>query len=980
MYNKTGVAFLYISKYLTSSLRMSSSSSSSLSKKEEDIINFFKKHNYTLQDEHGKNVGDNHYQKAKLGRGAFGTVYRVAHKLERQPYAIKLIDKSKMAKERKMKEKALTKNIEKEIKALARVNNPAIGQLDDSGHVVKYYSSVSDESYMLIQMELCKESVEDYYKRNRHLFTPFTIRKYLLQVANGLKYLHSKSIVHRDLKQDNICFGRDGKLKLVDLGLAAQFEGPGMNESRKKSLEQTRGNEYYRAPESIKIGERVDGKADVWSLGLIVAEWLCNSFIYEWPKYEGNHANENEKMRKDIIKCCKDQDQILGRFVQRMLAKNKNRRLGSDKLVDQLRKYGLKEIKGKVVDEGFAPPVSKEWIKNLYKREVKKLSECLKSIDKDLTLDKEIALAFARRKSKEQRKGLTVDEVAAIHLYTQDALYKHLNETLRKDNDEREKVLDISRLILSGLDKLPYEDETTFYRVVTKKLKNYYKRGYQFFEAAFSSCSTNGIDVLERFARPQSWNTIFVITGRGKSIKEFSHKQIEDEILVPMGVELRVENFLMDNHSQKYFVSLKIMDSIRPSAGSKKRKREENEENDDILRLEENNKTNGGDPFIVACEFDKIKDVQTFINYYDSQGNKKERISEIGKDSHGTISTALMSAAFEENERVVKLLLDNDVDVTIEDANGYNVLHWVVVDAESSEFVEELLKHKEICKLVNKTDHEGFTPLDHVYAELNKGNFPKDRLKARDKLFRKYKGEAKDKSHFKSYDDLSEYKGGINSRGKREGYGIYELADGRKFEGNWKNDKRQGKGSEFNRNGILVYEGDWENNKYHGQGKYIFPNGNIYEGGFKNGKSDGFGTQKDTNGEKYEGYWRKEKRHGNGKSYKNGKLVYEGGFENGYMHGKGTFFVDSNGHTYKGDFEKDESHGYGIKVATNGDKYEGDWQRDHMHGKGIYTYANGDEYEGDFVDDKFHGKGKLNKADGTVEDGNWDHDVFKPEA
>ena len=284
-----------------------------------------------------------------------------------------------------------------------------------------------------------------------------------------MEFLHGKGLVHRDLKQDNICFGKDGNLKLIDLGLAAQFKGHDMTSDKNLTLAKARGNPTYQAPECLQRDVIINGKADVWALGLIIAELLCGWYIDDSQKYEGIIPNQNEKKRL-YIRTCKGEDAILGKMVQKMLIKNVKTRWSSTKLVQELDKHGVKEIRGNVVDTGFTPQVSKEWIDNLYNLPVKSFKDCLKSIDEKYTSGGKDALAKAKVIVKAHRnKTLTIDEIAAINLYTQTCLYKHFNECLRNDN-MRKEVLDFARLLVFGLDKLPNEAHGVFYRVVNKKI------------------------------------------------------------------------------------------------------------------------------------------------------------------------------------------------------------------------------------------------------------------------------------------------------------------------------------------------------------------------------------------------------------------------------------------------------------------------------------------------------------------------------
>ena len=119
--------------------------------------------------------------------------------------------------------------------------------------------------------------------------------------------------------------------------------------------------------------------------------------------------------------------------------------------------------------------------------------------------------------------------------------------------------------------------------------------------------------------------------------------------------------------------------------------------------------------------------------------------------------------------------------------------------------------------------------------------------------------------------------------GIREGYGIYYYKNGNKYDGNWKDNKKEGKGSFFYSDKGEVYKGDFVNDLPNGKGIYYFKNGDRYEGMFKDGKKHGEGIIFYRNGDKYKGEFKNDLKHGKGE-YKNkfGQIKYEY-WENGVL-------------------------------------------------------------------------------------------------
>jgi len=88
------------------------------------------------------------------------------------------------------------------------------------------------------------------------------------RVLMGLKYLHDRHILHRDIKSDNILVSTDGSIKLADFGYATQ-----LTQSKKNRVSKV-GTVCWMAPEMITGKLHYDNKIDVWSFGIFIVE-LC---------------------------------------------------------------------------------------------------------------------------------------------------------------------------------------------------------------------------------------------------------------------------------------------------------------------------------------------------------------------------------------------------------------------------------------------------------------------------------------------------------------------------------------------------------------------------------------------------------------------------------------------------------------------------------------------------------------------------------
>jgi serine/threonine-protein kinase PpkA len=98
---------------------------------------------------------------------------------------------------------------------------------------------------------------------------------YLSRIAAALAVVHHQGILHRDLKPPNIMLREDGQIVLIDFGLAKAIS----NATRSTAAGVLRGSPYYMSPEQAQ-GEELDGRSDLYSLGVIFYEMLTGAKPY----------------------------------------------------------------------------------------------------------------------------------------------------------------------------------------------------------------------------------------------------------------------------------------------------------------------------------------------------------------------------------------------------------------------------------------------------------------------------------------------------------------------------------------------------------------------------------------------------------------------------------------------------------------------------------------------------------------------------
>uniref|UniRef100_A0A7N6AYI1 Mitogen-activated protein kinase kinase kinase 3 n=1 Tax=Anabas testudineus TaxID=64144 RepID=A0A7N6AYI1_ANATE len=208
-----------------------------------------------------------------LGQGAFGRVYLCYDVDTGRELAAKQVQFDPDSPETSKEVSAL----ECEIQLLKNLHHERI---------VQYYGSLRDhnEKTLTIFMEYMPGgSVKDQLKAYGAL-TENVTRKYSRQILEGMSYLHSNMIVHRDIKGANILRDSAGNVKLGDFGASKRLQTICMSGTGIRSVT---GTPYWMSPEVIS-GEGYGRKADVWSLGCTVVEMLTEK--PPWAEYEAMAA------------------------------------------------------------------------------------------------------------------------------------------------------------------------------------------------------------------------------------------------------------------------------------------------------------------------------------------------------------------------------------------------------------------------------------------------------------------------------------------------------------------------------------------------------------------------------------------------------------------------------------------------------------------------------------------------------------------
>jgi serine/threonine-protein kinase len=189
-----------------------------------------------------------------LGRGAMGVVYRAKDSALGRTVAIKTISLTGSASERDVHEARFMQ----EARAAGSISHPAIITIYDVGR---------EGDTAFIAMELLEgRDLRDMI--GTVSLTPSHSVSIAATVAEGLAYAHERGIVHRDIKPGNIMVLPDGRVKIMDFGIAHVHEP-----SVKTQTGVLLGSPQYMSPEQI-AGQPIDHRADIFALGLVLYEML----------------------------------------------------------------------------------------------------------------------------------------------------------------------------------------------------------------------------------------------------------------------------------------------------------------------------------------------------------------------------------------------------------------------------------------------------------------------------------------------------------------------------------------------------------------------------------------------------------------------------------------------------------------------------------------------------------------------------------
>ena len=297
----------------------------------------------------GNKIVNEFYFLETIGRGAYSKVKKCINLNTREEFAVKILNKRLLRKKKKSygKTKEGTLKINYMIEDAINEINIYKSFPEANDNVIRLYQILNDnkkdKTYLI--MELAQKGplvtlnektgvfcINKNYRDD--IYDEKLIKKWILDIAKGLKFLHENNVVHRDIKSDNILIDKNGHCKLADFGCSIKLKN-----NQPDLFSKTEGNMYFFPPEFV------DGKSkkqfgykpvDIWAFGVSIYTCIFKSLPF-LPENRENVVELFKEIReakfdynKNGIRISKEMEKLLGHI----LDKDPNKRFTAKDIVE----------------------------------------------------------------------------------------------------------------------------------------------------------------------------------------------------------------------------------------------------------------------------------------------------------------------------------------------------------------------------------------------------------------------------------------------------------------------------------------------------------------------------------------------------------------------------------------------------------------------------------------------------------------------
>ena len=297
----------------------------------------------------GNKIVNEFYFLDTIGRGAYSKVKKCINLNTREEFAVKILNKRLLRKKKKSygKTKEGTLKINYMIEDAINEINIYKSFPEGNDNVIRLYQILNDnkkdKTYLIMELAQKgplvtlneKTGVFCLNKNYRDdIYDEQLMKKWILDIAKGLKFLHENNVVHRDIKSDNILIDKDGHCKIADFGCSIKLKN-----NQPDLFSKTEGNMYFFPPEFV------DGKSkkqfgykpvDIWAFGVSMYTCIFKSLPF-LPENRENVVELFKEIReakfdynKNGVKISKDMEILLGHI----LDKDPNKRFTAKDIVE----------------------------------------------------------------------------------------------------------------------------------------------------------------------------------------------------------------------------------------------------------------------------------------------------------------------------------------------------------------------------------------------------------------------------------------------------------------------------------------------------------------------------------------------------------------------------------------------------------------------------------------------------------------------